>query len=144
MSYSSPFHAKATDMQYIVFMDYLTKWSEVFAFPDQTALTIARLLMEQVISRHGVPSQLLLDYGPPFLSKLQELCAVMETKKVNTTAYHPQTDGLVEQFNHTLTDMLAKTINKGGQDWIPTHPVSISLQHANFHHGIALPLALWT
>ena len=99
-------------------MDYLTKWPEVFAVPDQTSLTIARLLVKQVISRHGVPSQLLSDHGPAFLSNLvQELCAVMGTKKVNTTTYHPQTDGLVEQFNHTLTDILAKTTDKGGQDW---------------------------
>ena len=29
-----------------------------------------------------------------------------EMKKVNTTAYHPQTDGLVENFNRTLRSML--------------------------------------
>ena len=43
----------------VVFVDYLTKWPEVFAIPDQTALTIARALVEGVVSRHGVPSELL-------------------------------------------------------------------------------------
>ena len=57
-------------------MDYLTKWPEVLAFPGQTALAIAQLLVEQVISCRGVPSQLLSDCGPAFLSKLQKLCAV--------------------------------------------------------------------
>ena len=33
-------------------------------------------------------------------------------KKVNATTYHPQTDGLVERFNTTLTTMLAKTVQK--------------------------------
>ena len=32
-------------------------------------------------------------------------------------AYHPQTNGLVEHFNHTLADMLAKTVAKYGHDW---------------------------
>ena len=99
----------------VVFMDYLTKWPEVFAVPDQTALTLSHLLVEQVISRQGVPSQLLSDRGAAFLSNLlRELCTVMGIKKVNTTAYHPKTDGLVERFNHTLTGMLAKTMEKAG------------------------------
>ena len=38
----------------LVFVDYLTKWPEVYAMPDQTAPTIARLFVEQVISQHGV------------------------------------------------------------------------------------------
>ena len=37
----------------------LTKWSEVFATPDQTSLTIVELLMKKVISRHGVPTEFL-------------------------------------------------------------------------------------
>lgn len=34
----------------VVFMDYLTKWLEVFPAADQTAPTIAKLLVEEVIS----------------------------------------------------------------------------------------------
>ena len=102
----------------VVFMDYLTKWPEVFATSDQSSLTIAHLFVEQVISRHGVPSELLSDRGTTFLSKLMKaVCEVMGVHKVNTTAYHPQTDGLVERFNRTLTDMLAKTVETSGRDW---------------------------
>ena len=41
----------------------------------------------------------------------------MGITKTNTMAYHPQTDGLVERFHRTLTDMLAKMVVKGGKDW---------------------------
>ena len=102
----------------VVFVDYLTKWPEVFATKDQTALTIARLFVEHIVSRHGVPSQLLSDRGPAFLSHLMaEVCHLLGVKKVNTTAYHPQTDGLVERFNRTLTAMLSKTVEESGRDW---------------------------
>ena len=102
----------------IVFVDYLTKWVEVFPTADQTALTIARLFVEQIISRHGVPRELLSDRGANFLSSLlQEVCKVMGVHKVNTTAYHPQGDGLVERFNRTLTEMLSKVVKKSGKDW---------------------------
>ena len=102
----------------VVFVDYLTKWPEVFATPDQTAETIANLFVGEIISRHGVPAKLLSDRGTNFLSELmQEICKLMGTKKVNTSSYHPQTDGLVERFNRTLTSMLAKTVEKDERNW---------------------------
>ena len=42
---------------------------------------------------------------------------MLGVKKINTTAYHPQTNGLTERFNRTLTDMLAKRVEKNGKDW---------------------------
>ena len=102
----------------VVFMDYLTKWPEVYATSDQTAATIANLLVREIVARHGVPSELLSDRGQAFLSGLlKEVQQVLGFKKVNTTAYHPQTDGLVERFNRTLISMLAKTVERDGRDW---------------------------
>ena len=84
----------------IVFIDYLTKWPEVYPASDQSALTIANLFVREVVFRHGVPAQLLSNRGKTFLSLLlSEVCEVLGLKKLNTTAYHPQTDGLVEWFN---------------------------------------------
>ena len=45
----------------LVFVDYLTKWPEVFAVSNQSALTIARLLVDNVIPRHGVPAEVFSD-----------------------------------------------------------------------------------
>lgn len=93
----------------ILFVNYLTKWPEVYATQDQIAPTIASLLVEEFISRHRVPNQLFSDCGPSFLSNLPlEVSKVMVIHKVNTNAYHPQSDGLVERFNRTLTEMLSK------------------------------------
>ena len=59
----------------------------------------------------------LSDRGSAFLSSLmKEVEELLGFHKVNTTAYHPQTDGLVERFNRTLTAMLAKTVETGGKD----------------------------
>ena len=102
----------------VVFMDYLTKWPEAYATSDQSSETIARLLVENVICRHGVPKELLSDRGPNLLSNLMlDICDIMGMKKVNTTAYHPQTDGLVENFNRTLRAMIAKHAKKFGCEW---------------------------
>ena len=111
-------HSTKGNQYAVVFMDYLTKWPEVFAVPDQTAATIARLLVEEIVSRHGVPTEILSDRGKAFLSSLmKETVKILGIHQTNTTAYHPQTDGLVERFNRTLITMLAKTAKKGGRDW---------------------------
>ena len=103
-----PFHRVEVDViqftkshvgnQYaVVCTDYLTKWPEVFATKDQTAPTIAKLFVEEIICRHGVPCQLLSDCGPAFLSYLMtETCKLLGVHKIYTTAYHPQTNGLTE------------------------------------------------
>ena len=54
----------------VVFQDYLTKWVEAFAVPNQTAETIAKLLVVEIFCRHGAPEHLLSDRGTNFLSSL--------------------------------------------------------------------------
>ena len=125
----SPFNRVAVDVlqlplsyngnQYtIVFCDYLTKWLEVFPSPNQKAETITRLFIEQIVSCHGIPEHLLSDRGLNFLSELmQEVRDLLGTEKVNTSGYHPQTDGLVERMNRTLITVLSKCVEKHGWDW---------------------------
>jgi len=112
------YHKSQSGNQYaVVFTDYLTKWLKVFATKDQTALTIAELFVEEIICCHGFPGELLSDCGAAFLSRLlREICKLLWIKKINTMAYHPQTNGLTERFNRTLTDMLTKRIKRNGKD----------------------------
>jgi len=102
----------------VVMMDYLTKWVEACAIPNQSSETLAKALVDNVICRHGVPKELLSDRGANLLSNLMlDICTLTGMKKINTTAYHPQTDGLVENFNRTLRTMLAKHSRTFGMDW---------------------------
>ena len=55
----------------------------------------------------GVPEALLSDRGINLLSHLMlDVCKLLGIKKLNTTAYHPQCDGMVERFNSTLKAMI--------------------------------------
>ena len=120
----------------IVFVGYLTKWPEVFPAKDESALTIARLLVEKVVTRHGVPTQLLYDQGASFLSNLMKnVYKLLGLKKVNTTAYHPQTDGLIERFNSTSTGMLSKKVKKGGKDWDQLLPYVLVAYRVNIQES---------
>ena len=85
---------------------------------DQSSETIAKLLVDHVICHHGVPNQLLSDRGTNLLCDLiLDVCQLTGMRKINTTCYHPQTDGLIENFNKTLRAMLAKHAKQFGMDW---------------------------
>ena len=74
----------------------------MFPVPDQKAIRLVRLLVNEVIPMFGIPEALLLDRGANLLSH------VMKDVKLNTTAYHSQCDGMVERFNKTLKAILHK------------------------------------
>ena len=79
---------------------------------NMEASTVAKLLVEQLFSRFGVPDQLHSDQARQFESKLfAEMCNLLQIDKTRTTPYHPQSDGMVERFNKTLCSMLRAYIN---------------------------------
>ena len=102
----------------IVMQDLFTKWPLVFAAPDQKTLRLAKLIAEEVVLAYGVPEALLTDRGTNLLSHLMmDLCDLLGIRKLNTTAYHPECDGLVERFNRTLKTMIRKHVQKFGSNW---------------------------
>ena len=102
----------------LVFQDYLTKWPLVFPMPDQKSIRIAQILAEEVVPFIGVPEALLSDWGTNLMSHLmRDLCDLLGIKKLNTMAYHPQCDGLVETFNQTVKTMIWKQAATFGSQW---------------------------
>ena len=102
----------------LVFQDYFSKWPLVFPMPDQKTIRIVQLLVEEVIPLFGVPEALLSDRGTNLLSHLmRDVCDLLGVEKLNTTAYHPQCNGLTERFNRTLKTMLRKHAARFGAQW---------------------------
>ena len=59
----------------LVIGDYFTKWTECFPMPNMEAVTVAKILVNEVIARFGIPNQIHSDQGKQFESKLfKELC----------------------------------------------------------------------
>ena len=64
------------------------------------------------------PEALFSDKGTNLLSHLMLDCwRLLGTKKRNTTAYHPEYDGMVKRFNRTLNTMLRKHVDQFGVKW---------------------------
>ena len=122
---AGPFPVSTSGNRFVVVViDYFTKWPEVFPVPNQEAATVARVLVDGFFSRFGVPDELHSDQGRNFESALfKECCELLGIKKTRTTPLHPESDGMVERFNRTLVQELAKRCRHGQTDWdlhIPT------------------------
>ena len=77
-----------------------------------------KLFVNHIVCQHGIPEELLLDRDPIFMSSFMlEVCNLLGVKKLNTSGYHPQTDGLVDKFNSTLINMIAKSSEAYPCDW---------------------------
>ena len=77
-----------------------------------------KLLTEEVIPFFVVPEALLSDRGTNLMSHLMtDVCQKLGIQKLNTTAYHPQCDGMVERFNRTLKTALLKHDAQHGTQW---------------------------
>jgi len=102
----------------LVFTDYLTKWVEAFPLRDQTAESIAKIFINEIVSRHSAPRELLSDRGTNFMSKLiSSVTNYFKINKIQTTPYNPKCDGLTERFNKTLCAMLAVYSDANQTNW---------------------------
>ena len=101
----------------LVVCDYATRYPEAFPLRSIDAETIAEKLVE-LISRVGVPDEVLTNQGSNFTLKLlAEIYEMLKIKGIRTNPYHPQTDGLVERFNGTLKNMLRRCTRQNPRDW---------------------------
>ena len=102
----------------LVVADYFTRYVEAYPLPNQEATTVASRLVDEFFLRFSPPEQLHSDQGRNFESAvIAETCKLLGIVKSRTTPYHPQSDGLVERFNRTLLDMLAKAVTDRPFEW---------------------------
>nr|GFC07607.1 putative reverse transcriptase domain-containing protein [Tanacetum cinerariifolium] len=74
---------------------------------DYKTEELARIFINEIVARHGVPVSIISDRDGRFASHLwQALQKALGTKLNMSTAYHPETDGQSERTIQTLEDML--------------------------------------
>ena len=102
----------------LVITDAYTKFSQAVKCPDQTALTVARVLRDSWFSCYGIPYRLHSDRGRNFESAVvSQLCQLYGVKRSRTTPYHPQGNGQTERFNQTLCGLIKSLPSEDRRKW---------------------------
>ena len=57
----------------------------------------------------------------------------MSIDKTRTTAFRPQSNGLVERFNRTLEDILSKYVSQNQKDWDEKLPWALLAYRSSEH-----------
>ena len=100
-------------------IDRTSRWLEACPLTSTDADSIISAFTNSWISRFGVPSTIITDQGTQFTSAMFNAFNELTGAQLKTTtAFHPQTNGLVERVHRTLK---ASLVAKGG-DWLAALP----------------------
>ncbi|KAM0724355.1 Retrovirus-related Pol polyprotein from transposon 17.6 [Formica fusca] len=102
----------------LTFQDNLTKFSKAIPIPNQEANTVSKEFVTKIVLEHGIPEKILTDQGTNFLSEIfKNTCKLLKINKIQTTAYHPESNGALERSHRTLAEYLRHYINEDQTDW---------------------------
>jgi len=97
----------------LTFQDSLTKFSKAIPIPNQEANMISKEFVTKIILKHGVSAKILIDQGTNFLSKIfKNMCKLLKINKIQTTAYHPESNGALERSHRTLAEYLRHYVDE--------------------------------
>ncbi|KAI3802063.1 hypothetical protein L1987_30187 [Smallanthus sonchifolius] len=118
-----------------VIIDRLTKSDHFLPIrEDYRVEKLARIYIDEIVSRHGVPLNIISDRDARFTSRFwQSLQSALGTRLDLRTAYHPQTDSQTERTIQTLEDMLRACVIDFGGYW-DSHLSLIEFSYNNSYH----------
>ncbi|KAJ9553073.1 hypothetical protein OSB04_017118 [Centaurea solstitialis] len=107
---------------------------------SSTAEQLAKIYVDEVVSRHGVPVSIISDRDVRFTSRFWErFHSELGTKLHFSTAYHPLTNGQSERTIQTLEDMLRACVLDFGGSWDTYLPLAEFSYNNSYHSSIGMP-----
>ncbi|GKD50484.1 putative reverse transcriptase domain-containing protein [Tanacetum coccineum] len=119
-----------------VIVDRLTKSAYFLPMREDYKMDrLARLYLNEIVARHGVPISIISDHDSRLTSRFwQSMQEALGTRLDMSTTYHPQTDGQSEHTIQTLEDMLrACVLDFGGS--LDVHLLLVEFSYNNSYHS---------
>lgn len=110
------FPASSGNKYILVEVDYVSKWAEAQALPNNDARVVVQFL-RRLFSCFSMPKALMSDWGTHFCN--EQLEKVLQKYGVHhriATLYHPQTSGQTKVTNCTLKRILEKSVGNNKKE----------------------------
>ena len=137
LDFMGPFPPSYGNQYILVAVDYVSKWVEAIALPNNTSKRVIRFVKTHIFTRFGVPRAIISDNGVHFQNaQFRNLLSKYGCHFKTGTTYHPQTSGQVEVSNREIKQILEKTVSSTRKDW------AIKLEDALWAYRIAFKTPL--
>lgn len=121
---------------YICLMvDYFTKAAEFAPIIDKSADTVARVVHDSWFMRYGIPEWITTDNGTEFAGAFRHQLERFGIEHIQTSAYHPQSNGAVERLVRTMKSMLAAKVAGAAHDWAALLP-QLRMEYMQRRHSV--------
>lgn len=132
-----PFEPSAGGFRYIfTFVDHFSRWAIAIPSFKNNAASFSQVLLNEVVAKYGTPRVLISDAGSEFVnSVLNAVYRMLKTRRIVSSPYHPQSNGLVERMNGTLKQVINTLTHANKDDWaymLPFVAHAINTSHSEF------------
>ncbi|MGZ5547959.1 MAG: RNase H-like domain-containing protein [Nitrososphaeraceae archaeon] len=105
---------KGSEYKYILtVIDRYSRFAQAYPVKTVNAEETVEVLINQWMLQYGFPRTILHDNGSAFISELMnKVCKIFDCKQIKSTAYNPQSHGLIERFNQTIEKILRSLIEQ--------------------------------
>lgn len=105
------------DRWILIVEDVASRWTEIFALSEATAEACAKILIEEIFLRYGIPRRIKSDNGVQFVSAImQKVTYCLGIQQQFTPVYHPEANP-VERKNRDMKSQLAILVQRQHDDW---------------------------
>ncbi len=119
----------------LVIVDHLSKYVIAEPLKEATEERIPEILKLKILLRFGIPRAIHTDNGTCFTGgATAELYESLNIEHIKPAPYHPQSQGIVENFNHLLGNSLrAMILGKNQKSWHEKLPLLTFAYNSSVH-----------
>ncbi|MES9879582.1 MAG: DDE-type integrase/transposase/recombinase, partial [Sedimenticola sp.] len=128
---------KGVTYQYVLsVLDVFSRFLWLRAIPKKTSENV-RIQLQDIYNQTGTPSIIQCDNGGEFKGQVLTYCAKHRIKVINSSPYHPQSQGKIESSHRSWSKKVRYNITEGN-NWIANLQKTVSIRNKEYHSTLKM------